>query len=171
METPNTDSRPAAAPNSEVANRDELPNPLYREGNAHPLFQPDIILPSQYRDSQQRRTPQDPDKRLMLAILEDAVGCFRNGLNVRDHRRRELSKDSEAWIREENGDRLFSFEHVCDILGVDARSIRNELLKWQQETAKHEGQANILPLTRVSEESSSGPNRSAMKTTYIEHGV
>jgi len=171
MQTLNTDSRPATAPNSEVVGRFELSNPLYGEGNTHPLFQPDIILPSQYRDSQQRRTSQDPEKRLMLAVLGDAIACFRNGLHARDLRRRELFKDSEAWIREENGDWLFSFEHTCDILGLDARLIRNELLKWKKETAKRGGQAKILPLNRESEASRSDPNRSAMKQRQSQNAA
>lgn len=157
-----------AAPNSAIVDRFELSDPLYGEGKAHPLFRPDIILPSQYRDSLRRRTPQDPEKRLMLAVLEDAVACFRNGLHARDHRRRELFKDSEAWIAEENGDWLFSFEHICDLLGVDARSIRNELLKWKNETVTRPRPSRILALTRVSEQSSSDPNRSVMKQKQLQ---
>jgi len=169
MQKQKTLSFAATAPNSEIVDRFELSNPLYGEGKAHPLFQPDIILPSQYRDSLRRRTPQDPEKKLMLAVLEDAVACFRNGLHARDHRRRELFKDSEAWITEKDGDWLFSFEHICDILGLDARSIRNELLKWKKETVKRGGQAKVLPLTRVSEESRSDPNRSAMKQRQLQN--
>ena len=171
MQSLNIDSRPATAPNSEIVDRLELSNPLYGERKTHPLFQPDIILPSQYRDSQQRRTPQDPEKRLMLAVLGDAIACFRNGLHARDLRRRELLKDSEAWIMEENGDWLFSFEHTCDVLGLDARLIRNELLKWKQETAKRGEQAKILPLTRVGEESRSDPSRSDMKQRQLQNAA
>lgn len=163
MQRSKTASRPAAAPSSNIADRFELSNPLYGEGKEHPLFQPDIILPSQHRDTLQRRTQQDPEKKLMLAVLEDAVACFRNGLHARDHRRKELFKDSEAWIREENVDWLFSFEHICDILGVDARSIRNELLKWKNEVAKRGGQAKVFPPARSSEERRTDPNRSAIK--------
>jgi hypothetical protein len=160
-----------AAPSPEIVDRFELSNPLYGEGKAHPLFQPDIILPSQDRDSHQRRTAQDPEKRLMLAVLEDAVGCFRNGLNARDHRRRELFKDSEGWITEENGDWLFSFEHICDILGLDARLIRNELLKWKKETVKRGGQAKVLSLARSSEERSRDRDRSAAKPRQLQNAA
>jgi len=171
MQYQKTASRPAAALNSEIVDRFGRSNPLYGEGKAHPLFQPDIILPSQYGDSLRRRTRQDPEKTLMLAVLEDAVACFRNGLNARDRRRRELFKDSDAWITEENGDWLFSFEHICDILGLDARLIRNELLKWKREAQQREGQAKVLPLTRVSEESRSDPNRSAMKQRQLQNAA
>ena len=40
------------------------------------LFQPDTLLSAQYFDNMRRRTLLEPEKRLMLAILEDAVNCF-----------------------------------------------------------------------------------------------
>ena len=171
MQHTKTASRPAAAPRSNIADRFELSNPLYGEGKEHPLFQPDIILPSQHRDTLQRRTPQDPEKRLMLAVLEDAVACFRNGLNARDRRRRELFMDSEAWIAEKNGDWLFSFEHICDILGVDARLIRFELLKWKKETAKRGGRGQVLSMARSNDKSRTEPNRSAMKQGQLQNAA
>ena len=175
MENTKKESAPRAAQNPEIIERLGLSNPLWTNPNGEErvpaLFQPDIILPSQYRDTLQRRTPQDPEKKLMLAVLEDAVACFRNGLHARDHRRRELFKDSEAWIREENGDWLFSFEHICDILGLDARSIRNELLKWKKEAAKRGGQAKVSSLARLSEERRTDPNRSAMKQGQLQNAA
>ena len=170
MQNPKTESAPAAR-SSEIIDRFDVLNPLYGEGKSHPLFQPDIILPSQHRDTLQRRTPQDPEKRLMLAVLEDAVACFRNGLHARDHRRKELFKDSEAWITEENGDWLFSFEHVCDILGLDARLIRFELLKWKKETAKRGGRAKVLSMARSNDKNRTEPNRSAAKQEQLQNAA
>ena len=170
MQNPKTESAPAAR-SSEIIDRFDVLNPLYGEGKSHPLFQPDIILHSQHRDTLQRRTPQDPEKRLMLAVLEDAVACFRNGLHARDHRRKELFKDSEAWITEENGDWLFSFEHICDILGVDARSIRNELFKWKKEAVKHGGRTKVVSLARSDDERRIGPNGSAAKQEQLQNAA
>ena len=170
MQITKTASKPAAT-RANIADRFELSNPLYGEGKEHPLFQPDIILPSQHRDTLQRRTPQNPEKRLMLAVLEDAVACFRNGLQAHDHRRRELFKDSEAWITEENADRLFSFEHICDILGLDARLIRFELLKWKKETAKHGGRGKDLSMARSNDKPRTEPNRSAMKPGQLQNAA
>ena len=160
-----------AARSSEIIDRFEVSNPFYGGEKSHPLFQPDIILPSQHRDTLQRRTPQDPEKRLMLAVLEDAVACFRNGLHARDHRRMELFNDSEAWIREENADWLFSFEHICDALGLDARLIRDELLKWKKKVAAPGTQPKVFPPARASEERRTDPNRSAMKQGQTQNAA
>ena len=168
MQNPKPESATAAR-KPQIADRFEWSNPLYGDGNAHPLFQPDVILPSQHRDSMQRRTRQDPEKTLMLAVLEDAVACFRNGLHARDHRRRELFKDAEAWIREENADWLFSFEQICDMLGLDARLIRYELLKWKKETAKRGGRSKVLSLARSNDKRRIEPNRSAMKPGQLQN--
>ena len=170
MQNSKRESAPAVQ-SSEIIDRFDLSNPLYGEGKSHPLFQPDIILPSQHRDILQRRTQQDPEKKLMLAVLEDAVACFRNGLHARDHRRRELFKDSEAWIREENGDWLFSFEHICDILGLDARSIRNELLKWKKEAVKRGGRAKVLSLARLSQKSLADPADAGTKGRGLQEAA
>jgi hypothetical protein len=41
------------------------------------LFQPDALLAPQYFENFRRKTPLEPEKKLMLAILEDAVWCYR----------------------------------------------------------------------------------------------
>ncbi len=40
------------------------------------LFQPDTLLSAQYFENFRRTTFLEPEKRLMLAILEDAIKCF-----------------------------------------------------------------------------------------------
>ena len=41
------------------------------------LVQPDTLLPSQYFDRIRRRGQYDGERRLMIAILEDAVDVYR----------------------------------------------------------------------------------------------
>ncbi len=40
------------------------------------LFQPDTVLPAQYLDTVRRKTHLEPEKKLMLSVLEDALACF-----------------------------------------------------------------------------------------------
>ncbi|MEK7783674.1 MAG: hypothetical protein AAB279_07085, partial [Candidatus Binatota bacterium] len=44
------------------------------------LFQPDTLLPAQYLETFRRKAPLEPEKRLILAVLEDAVACFQKHL-------------------------------------------------------------------------------------------
>ncbi|MGH7926364.1 MAG: hypothetical protein ACREQV_01025, partial [Candidatus Binatia bacterium] len=50
------------------------------------LFQPDTLIPSEYLETFKRRTHLQPEKRLLLAVLEDGVACFQKYLTARDGR-------------------------------------------------------------------------------------
>ena len=62
------------------------------------LFQPDTLLPSQYFDRVRRRAHPDGERRLMIAVLEDAVDVYRKQAGARDARRQQLFHDAEEWI-------------------------------------------------------------------------
>ena len=95
------------------------------------LFQPDTLLPAQYFDTFRRKANSEPEKKLMLAILEDAIDCFQKYIFARDGRGKGIFREAEDWILEENSDRLFSFETVCDALGFNPSYVRQGLLRWK----------------------------------------
>lgn len=71
------------------------------------------------------------ERRLMAAILEDALGCYRAHLNTANVRRRKLFRDAERWILADDY-WLFSFRNVCDVLGMDPEAVRGELRRWRR---------------------------------------
>jgi hypothetical protein len=81
------------------------------------LFQPDTLLSAQYFDNLRRKTLLEPEKRLMLALLEDAIHCFQDNLSAQTVRKKKLFDETEDWIVEMDGDWIFSFDHVCEELG------------------------------------------------------
>lgn len=91
------------------------------------LFQPDTLMPSQYFDRLRRRTEYEGERRLLIAVLEDAVDVYKKQMGASDARGRELFRDAEDWI--ENPDRtwLFSFENICDVLDIDSDYVRRGL--------------------------------------------
>ena len=96
------------------------------------LFLPDSLLLGQYFDTLRRKTVLEPEKRLMLAILKDAVSTFQADLfaaNVKSSRRYQQAKD---WITETDGDWVFSFENICEHLGLNPAYVRNGLLRWME---------------------------------------
>lgn len=96
------------------------------------LFQPDSLLLGQYFDTLRRKTVLEPEKRLMLAILKDAVSIFQADLfatNVKSSRRYEQAKD---WITETDGDWVFSFGNICEHLGLNPAYVRKGLLRWME---------------------------------------
>ena len=98
-----------------------------------PLFQPDSLLLEQYLDTTRRKIVLEPEKRLMLAILKDAVNTFQADLfaaNAKSSRRFEQARD---WITETDGDWVFSFANVCEHLGLNPAYVRNGLLRWMED--------------------------------------
>jgi hypothetical protein len=96
------------------------------------LFQPDTLLPSQYFDRIRRRSQHDGERRLMIAILEDAVAVYRKQAGARDARGRSLFHEAEEWIEDGEKSWLFSFENICDVLGIDADYLRRGLRTWKE---------------------------------------
>ena len=95
------------------------------------LFQPDTLLPSQYFDRMRRRSEHDGERRLMIAVLEDAVHCFMKYLRSSDPKQRQLYREAEEWIM--GGDRswFFSFENVCETLDLEPAYVRAGLVAWR----------------------------------------
>ncbi len=103
------------------------------------LFQPDTLLPTQYYETLYNKVSLLPEKRLMLAILADAIGCFKNSMFTQHRRQVTLSRDADSWILGETNNWLFSFENVCETLGIEPAYLRQQLLRWKKE------QLNVAP--------------------------
>ena len=108
------------------------------------LFQPDSLLLEQYLETTRRKIVLQPEKRLMLAILKDAVSTFQADLfaaNAKSSRRFEQAKD---WISETDGDWVFSFQNICEHLGLNPAYVRNGLLRWmEKKLAKRQLDARV----------------------------
>jgi len=91
------------------------------------LFTPDTLLPSQFFDRVRRRTELDGERRLMVAVLEDALDVYRKQLAAHDGHGRTLFREAEEWIEDTKADDLFSFENICDVLDLNAGYIRRGL--------------------------------------------
>jgi hypothetical protein len=96
------------------------------------LYQPDAILSFQYFESFHRDTYLEPEKTLMLAVLEDGLLCFQEHLAAATGRGKRLFRESEEWIFGNDGGWLFSFENICEVLGINPHCIRRQLLRWQE---------------------------------------
>jgi hypothetical protein len=105
------------------------------------LFQPDTLLSTQYFENLRRKTLLEPEKRLMLAILEDGIYCYFDNLHAVGKKKR-LFEDAEAWIVASDDDWVFSFESVCDALGLNPEYVRQGLLRWREKSGKPRGGLN-----------------------------
>jgi hypothetical protein len=110
------------------------------------LFQPDVLLPSQFFATLHRRGPQEPEKRLVIAILEDAIDCFRKHHSARDHKARQLFEDAEAWILSEDREWPFSFENICELLDFSPEYLRRGLLAWKEHQLSDRSRGKVVHL-------------------------
>ena len=96
------------------------------------IFQPDILIPDQFRATYERTFHLESEKILMLAVLRDAVACFQENLWATEGRKHQLFLDANQWIMDENASYFFSFDNICDFLGLDPRYVRQGLLNWRE---------------------------------------
>jgi hypothetical protein len=96
------------------------------------LFQLDPVLPAQYQETFQRKTHLEPEKTLMLAVLEDAILCFQRYARARNGKTRRLFRDAEDWILEKDSRYFFSFEQICASLGLEPAYVRHGLMKEKE---------------------------------------
>jgi len=112
-----------------------------------PLFAFDVILPVQFFPPRHQLLGKVGEYRLLIAILEDALACFQRYSGGKSRREHRLFKEAEGWImladnRPRRGDDTapaFSFEYVCEVLGIAPDHLRRRLRRWrdsQQATAK-----------------------------------
>ena len=96
------------------------------------LFQPDTLIPQEYLETFKRRTHLQPEKRLMLTVLEDGVACFQKYATAQDTRGKRYFQETEAWVLEEPSERLFSFDNICETLGLNGDYLRRGLMAWKR---------------------------------------
>ena len=105
--------------------------PLIEE-KAMMIFQPDILIDTQFQATQRRRFHLEPERVLMLAVLQDAVGCFQEHVEAKCRRKRDMHSDAEDWIASRDRSYLFSFENICEALGFDPAYMREGLARWKR---------------------------------------
>ena len=112
------------------------------------LFVPDTMLPSQYFDRLGRRHTRGGEHRLMLAILEDAVDVYRKQAGARDARRQAMFAEAETWIESTDRTWIFSFENICEALGIEVEYLRRGLRAWKKNAgaAAVTSRAEVVPL-------------------------
>ena len=68
------------------------------------------------------------ERALMRAVLEDAIRCLIGEVGPR-HQRGALAAEARQWIETADPRWPFSFENVCDGLGLNAANLRRRLLR------------------------------------------
>ena len=96
-----------------------------------PELAPDTILPEQLGDRPFGGARIQPEKRLQVTVLADAVLTFRRWAGVEHPRPGRLFAEVDAWFASDDADGPFTFITICDSLGFDPAYIRRGLRQWR----------------------------------------
>jgi hypothetical protein len=104
------------------------------------ILEPDIFLPSQFYGSGGLSRKLEGEKRLMIAVLKDAVECLEKYRGSSNSAARSHYENAIEWVMDNGTDWLFSFTNICDLLGFDPQYLRDVLLKRENKYVKPLGQ-------------------------------
>jgi hypothetical protein len=100
------------------------------------LFQPDTLLGEDYAANFRRKIPLEPERILLLAILEDGVRCYQENLFVTGGKRRALFDEAKEWLFSDDSNWFCSFVSICTMLNLEPNYIRRGLRQWETRARK-----------------------------------
>jgi len=100
------------------------------------LFQPDTLLGEDYAANFRRKFPLEPERTLLLAVLEDGIRCFQENLFATGGKRRTLFEEANEWLFSDDASWFCSFVSVCTLLNLDPNYIRRGLRQWEARARK-----------------------------------
>jgi hypothetical protein len=119
------------------------------------IFEPDTLLASQYFDRLRGRVA-DAERRLMIAVLEDAVNVYLKHDGGRGAPHEELFREAEEWIENRDASWLFSFENICHVLDLQPDYLRRGLHAGRQRAGRVQREAGPEPEERPLRRASNG---------------
>jgi hypothetical protein len=102
-----------------------------RDGGRWVQLQPDTLLPAQWHRNFASDSALVPEKRLLLAILEEAVATLQRYVLDSRRRGRRLYHEAETWVLSDDVSWPCSFSNVCDALGIDPGYLRRGVMRWR----------------------------------------
>ena len=128
---------------------------------------PDAILPAQFFQSLRSKGRFDGERRLMIAILEDAVNCFMKQVHAVEPKARQVYLDAEEWIMAEDPTWFFSFENVCNTLDLDPEYLREGLIKWRDAERRRVGEGGRA---QPEQQNADAPSRDHGELRLVQRG-
>ena len=100
------------------------------------ILEPDVFLPAQFYGATGLSRKLEGEKRLMIAILKDAVECLEKYRGSHSLAGQIQYENAIEWVQDTGREWLFSFTNICDLLGFDSEYLRETLLKRENKYVK-----------------------------------
>jgi len=98
--------------------------------NAYTKFEPDATAEFQYFRVFRAKGNLASEEKLMFAVLNDAVDCLSKHRHKTSRRSRVLFQETCNWIMSDESEAVFSFENICETLGIDPSYFRHGVSRW-----------------------------------------
>jgi hypothetical protein len=96
------------------------------------LAQVDTLAPLELLERAKRTAYQEPERALMVAVLRDAVTCLEKYGASRSAGNKRLFDEAVEWILSDDCEWLFSFNNVCETVGVNPDYLRSGLMQMSE---------------------------------------
>ena len=96
------------------------------------LFEPDVLITEHLLAARRRTAALSSEKRLMLAVLGNALGDYQKYLIATDRIGRQLFAAAADWIACTSNQDSFSFENISETLEISPQYLRRGLAAWRQ---------------------------------------
>jgi hypothetical protein len=113
------------------------------------LFEPDALLPAQFYAAFRGGSAVRGEKRLMLAVLQDALDCYQKYAFAKDPPGQQLFSEADSWITCDDRNWYFSFENICETLEISPDYLRHGVVRWKSS-------ASLLPTQKETAPASTG---------------
>jgi hypothetical protein len=97
--------------------------------------QPDVLCVHDYLYVYQGRAAETPERRLMAAVLRDAIDCFIRDCFAPNRHRKRSYREAEEWFFTGDDHGVFSLDNVCGILNLDPGYIRRTIRRYTEQNA------------------------------------
>lgn len=95
----------------------------------------DTSMSEQYLDTFRRSETLEPEKALLVALLDDAIHTYRKYGRARDRDGQERFREAAEWIMADDDEWIFSFVNVCELLDLDPEYVRRGLRETKGSSA------------------------------------
>jgi len=106
------------------------PPPRRRRGRPpiHLSLSLNLVMPSQFFPE---RGDGPGERRLMRAVLKDALAVLFKYDATQDRRGQRLLAEAQHWLESDDTDWPFSFVNVCDALGLEPSCVRERVARYR----------------------------------------
>jgi microcompartment protein CcmK/EutM len=115
------------------------------------FFEPDILIAELAVTGRRRRTALSGEKRLMLAVVENALDYYQKCIFATDRVGRTLFMEAAEWIASTSNADVFSFENISETLDINPAYFRRGVAAWHKRLVEARSRAAESPAAESQE--------------------